>query len=49
MANIIDGLIAAVTDGIGGPAQPGDPHIVMEPAGTAADPGPHAEWQAEAG
>lgn len=45
MADILAELIAAVSEGISGPPQPGDPQIVVGPDVG----GPHAEWVAEAG
>jgi hypothetical protein len=46
MADIIQGLIAEVSEGIHGPAQPGDPHVVVGPE--AAADAPHAVWDPQA-
>ena len=38
MADIIQGLISGVSEGIHGPAQPGDPHVVVGPEAAAGAP-----------
>ena len=47
MADILAELIAAVSEGISGPPQPGEPHLIIGPDAAADEP--HGEWVAEAG
>jgi hypothetical protein len=46
MADIIQGLISGVSEGIHGPAQPGGPHLIVGPEAAAG--GPHAVWEPQA-
>ena len=46
MADIIQGLISSVSEGIHGSAQPGDPHLVVGPEAAAG--APHAVWDPQA-